>query len=110
MMLGCERPEELVQRRRVAQRDRRLRVCDRCLDLPPVANDPGVLEQPAHVTLAEAGDAFGVEAGKRSPEVLALAQDRQPRQPGLEALEAEALVEPLLVADGVSPLLVVVGV
>ena len=94
----------------IAQRDRRARVGDRGLDLAAVPDDPGVGEQPLDVRLAELGDALGVEARERRAEVLALAQDRQPREPGLEALQAEALVQPALVHHRPAPLLVVVAV
>ena len=50
------------------------------------------------------GDALGVEAGERRAEVLALAQDRQPREPGLEALEAEPLEQPALVDAPAGPI------
>ena len=91
-------PDELVERRRLAQLDRRPRVLDRRLDLAAMADDPGVAEQPLDVALAEARDRLRVEAGERVPEVLPLAQDRQPGEPGLEALEAEPLVDAGLVA------------
>ncbi len=55
-----------------------------------------------------ARDRVGVEAGEGAAEVLALAQDRDPREARLEALETEALVHPLLRRDRPSPLLVVV--
>ena len=42
-------------------------------------------------SLAERRHDRGIEAGERSPERLALAQDRDPRQAGLETLEAELL-------------------
>src|SRR6185437_12523970 len=70
----------------------------------------GVGKQSLDVALAEARDAVGIEAGERRAEALALAQDRQPGQAGLKAFEAEPFVEPVLVVDGVPPLLVVVGV
>jgi hypothetical protein len=59
--------------------------------------------------LAELGDALRVEALERGAEGLALAQDRQPAEAGLEPFEAEPLVEPALVADGAAPFLIVVG-
>ena len=61
------------------------------------------------VPLAEPRDAFRVEVRERRAEVLALAEDRQPGQPGLEALEAQPLEQATLVGDGPSPFLVVVG-
>ena len=39
--------------------------------------------------LAELGDPVDVESGERRTEMLALAQDREPRETGLEALEAD---------------------
>src|SRR5690606_31191385 len=54
-------------------------------------------------------DLLGVEPAERGAEALALAQDRQPRQPGLERLQAEPLVEAPVVADGAAPLVVVIG-
>src|SRR5581483_4947385 len=48
------------------------------------------------------------EVRERRAERLALAQDRDPGEAGLEALEAEALVQAALVAHGAAPLLVVI--
>src|SRR5581483_10029911 len=103
-------PEELVQRPLAAERDGRARVRDRRLDLAAVTDDAGVAEQPPDVPLAEAGDRVRVEPGERRAEGLPLAQDRQPGEARLEALEAEPLVQPALVAHRPPPLLVVVGV
>jgi hypothetical protein len=74
-----------------------------------VPHDRCVPEQPLDVSLAEAGDALGIEALERRSERLALAQDRQPGEPRLEAFETEPLVDPALVGDRATPLLVVVG-
>src|SRR3954451_12810004 len=91
------RPDQLMQRRSgLAQREHAARVRDRRLDLAAVADDAGIRQQALDVALAEAGDGVGVEAGERPPEALPLAQDRQPGQTRLEALETEALVEPEL--------------
>ena len=43
-------------------------------------------EQPSLIVGAEARDCSDVETGECTPEVLPLAQDRQPRQPRLESL------------------------
>src|SRR5690348_16582457 len=102
-------PHDLVERHpRLAQRERGPGVGDRRLDLAPMADDPRVREQPLDVPFAEACDPLRLEAGEPAPERLALAEDRDPGEPGLEALEAEALVQPALVANRTSPLLVVV--
>src|SRR6476469_7626000 len=102
-------PEELLERLRVPQGHRCARVRDRRLDLPAVPDDRGIRYKPLDVPLVERGDAIRIEPVERRPEALALAQDRQPAETGLEAFEAEPLVEAALVADGASPLLVVVG-
>src|SRR5436190_3024806 len=98
--VGPVAPDELRQRRlRLPQRDSRPRVRDRRLDLAAMADDARVLEQALDVRLAEAGDGLGVEPCERGPEALALAEDRQPREAGLEALEAKPLEQAALVAD-----------
>ena len=56
------------------------------------------------------GDRSGSKPANAARKRLALAQDRQPREARLEPLQAEALVDALLVADRAPPLLVVVGV
>ena len=94
---------------RLAQRQRRAGICDRRLDLAAVAHDRVVEEQALDVVFRELRDHLGIEARERAPEGLALAQDRQPRQAGLEALEAEPLVDAALVAHRPAPLVVVVG-
>jgi hypothetical protein len=63
--------------------------------LPRCAHDAGVAEQFLDARRREARDALEVEVRERAPEVLALAQDRQPAQPGLETLEADLLEQPL---------------
>src|SRR5437764_13879910 len=73
-----------------------------------MAHDAGVCEQPPDVAVAEAGDTLEVEARECRAEVLALPQDREPRQPGLEALQAQLLEQSLLVVDREAPLGVVV--
>ena len=105
-----KRPEELVQRLRLAQSDRGPGIRDRGLDLASVADDRGVCQQPGDVALAERGDPDGLEAFECGPEALTLAQDGQPGEARLEPFEAKPLVETALIADGTPPFLVVVGV
>jgi hypothetical protein len=83
-------------------------VGDGGLDLGPVADDAPVGEQPLHVGRAEAGHRGRVETGERGPERLALAEDRQPGQPGLESLQAQLLEQPHVVPLRDAPLVVVV--
>ena len=56
-----------------------------------------------------AAHALGVEAEERLPVALALAQDRDPGEPRLRALEAEQLEERAVVVQRDAPLVVVVG-
>ena len=91
------------------QLERRDRVPDRRLDLAAMADDPGVAEQPLDVALVEVGDPLDRESGERLPKALPLAQDRQPREPGLEALEREQLEQRIVAALLAPPLVVVVG-
>jgi hypothetical protein len=74
-----------------------------------VAHDRRIREQSVDVVLVERGDPVGVEALERGAKPFALAEDRQPREAGLEAFQAEPLVQAALVAYRPTPLLVVVG-
>src|SRR6266511_2332206 len=107
-LVGAESPDELVQRRRVPEIDGPARVRNRRFDLAAVAHDPRIREEPVDVAPVEARDGVRVEVGESAPEVVALAQDREPREAGLEPFEAEALVQPTLVDDRPPPFLVVV--
>jgi hypothetical protein len=66
------------------------------------------LQQSLDIVFAKARERLWLELGERRAEALALAQDRQPGQPGLEPLEADALEQGALVGDRPSPLAVVV--
>jgi hypothetical protein len=50
-----------------------------------------------------------VKAGEGFAEGRTLAEDRQPREPGLEALEGEQLEEGVVAVQRTPPLLVVIG-
>ncbi len=104
---GSESPDEVGQP--LVELERRDGISDRGLDLPAVADDPGVPEQPLHVALVERGDAFDREPGERTPKVLALAKNRQPREAGLEALQREQFEQRVVPALLSTPLVVVVG-
>jgi hypothetical protein len=73
-----------------------------------VADDPRVAEKTVDVPCAEARDDIRVEPRERLAERRPLAQDREPRETRLEALEAETLVDPAFGGDGAAPLLVVI--
>ncbi len=82
---------------------------DRCVDLGGGADDGGVGEQARTVVLAEPRHDLRVEPGEGAPERLALAQDGDPRQAGLEAVEHQLGPEGLRVPLGHAPFLVVIG-
>src|SRR5437870_342854 len=53
-------------------------------DLAAVTDDRSIRQQPLDVALIETGDPLKAKPRERSTERLALAQDREPGQPGLE--------------------------
>src|SRR4029077_11365640 len=99
-------PDQRVQA--VGQAERGARVGDHRADLGPVPDDAAVGHQPGEVLVAEGGHDAGVEPREGGAEVLPLAQDRQPGQPGLEALQAEPLEDGRVAVQRAAPLLVVV--
>ena len=72
---------------------RRRRVRDRSLDLPAVPDDARVGEQPLDVAPPNAATRSGSKPANASRKRRPLPQDRQPREPRLEAFEAEPLVD-----------------
>src|SRR5690606_4132572 len=78
-------------------------------DLAAVADDAGIGEQALDVLFPELRDPIEIEACKTGPKILALAQDRQPRQAGLEPLEADLLEQPDIVGHRTAPFGVVVA-
>ena len=103
------RPDDLLERRtRAVHRAHRDRVGDGRGDLAAVPDDAGVGEQPLDVALGVAGDHLRVEAVEGLAERHPLAQDGDPREAGLEALEAQQLEQRPLVAQRRAPLAVVV--
>src|SRR5256885_10116708 len=87
----------------------RARRRDRAVDLHAVAHDAGVLHQPLDSLRAIARDLRGLKAVEGAAEILALAQDGDPRQSGLEAIEHELLIKRAVVALRYAPLFVVIG-
>ena len=69
------------RRSRLTQRQRRARVRDRRVDLPPVPDDRGVREQPFDVALPEPGDRFGVEPAERLADASRLPGSSATRAP-----------------------------
>jgi hypothetical protein len=108
--LGAEGPDQLRQRlTHLAEAQRGAGILDRGLDLGAIADDPLVGQQPLQVCVTEGRDAANLESGECGSEGLALAKDRQPREAGLERLQAEALIETSIVEDRAAPLAIVVA-
>ena len=74
-----------------------------------MADDAGILQQALDVALAHVGDAGDVEAVEDFAEAVALPEDGDPGEAGLEAFEAELLEEPVVGGDRTAPFVVVVG-
>src|SRR6185436_19758174 len=81
---------------------------DRRFDLAAMADDPGIAEEPIDVALVEVGDALDREPGERLPEALPLAQDREPREAGLEPLQREQFEQRVVATLFAPPLVVMV--
>jgi hypothetical protein len=56
-----------------------------------MADDAGICEQACDLLRSLTGDDAGIEIVERGTEVLALAQDGDPSEPGLEAFQHELL-------------------
>src|SRR5262249_41456497 len=82
---------------------------NRALDLHAIADDARILHQLLDLLRRVARDLLGLEAVEGAAEILALAQDSDPGQSGLEAVEDELLIERAVVVFGHAPFLVVIG-
>src|SRR5579872_1510173 len=78
-------------------------------DLGAVAHDSGLAHQPGDLRCLEARHARRIEPGECFAVVLALAQDRDPREPGLSAFEDQELEQTAIVVNGSSPFAIVIG-
>src|SRR5947207_12620611 len=74
-----------------------------------MTEDARIPEQALHVAGPEVRHPFWYEVGERAPESLTLAENRQPREPRLEAFEADLLVDAHVIGDWPAPLVVVIG-
>lgn len=92
----------------VAQHPSALRVVDDGSDLARVAHDARVAQQTRHVGGVEGGQPIHVELAKGAPEGLALVQDGQPAQAGLEAFEADLLEQAPVIGHRKAPLVIMV--
>ena len=81
----------------------------RGLDLGARADDAGIGHQALDLRRAEARDRVRIKAGKGGAERLPLPEDRDPGEPGLEALQHQRLPEHPGIAHGHAPFRVVIG-
>ena len=81
----------------------------RAFDLGAIAHDAGVLHQALDFRRPVAGDFFRHKAVEGAAEIFALAQNGDPRQAGLKAVEHELFVERAVVVFRHAPFLVVIG-
>src|SRR5690606_36672046 len=104
-----EAPEEGGQRAcLVSQFPCPPRIVDGRDDLAAMADNPGIGKQPFYIVIGELRDPVEIEAFEGFAEVLALAQDGQPGQAGLESLQADLLEKPPVVAYRPPPFMVVI--
>ena len=73
-----------------------------------MAHNAGISEQAGDIRLAEFRDPVEIETGEGGAEILALAQDGQPRQARLKALQADLLEQPAVVGHRPPPLRIVI--
>ena len=104
-----ERPEEGVEPAGVAQPSTARAFVIAASTLSRLRTMPVSAISRARSASSKRATCVGVEAREGRTEGGPLAQDRQPRQPGLERLEGEPLVDGALAADRHPPLGVVVG-
>ena len=92
-----------------SERKKRLRILDRSGDLEPISHDPGVAQQPPHITRAVASDLLCAEPVERSLIVFPFLQNRDPAQPCLGAFEDQEFEEHPIIVQRHTPFVIVVG-
>ena len=107
--IHCKAPKKFMQLRPGFDEVKRSAgVVDGCLDLSPVPNDARILQKSVDVLLAESRDDVHVEMRECIPEILALAENREPRQSGLKTLQTDLFEQPGVVDNRASPFGVVI--
>ena len=84
-------------------------VADGGLEFAAMADQPGVLHEGVDFLRIEARDFLGVEPCKGFAVVLALTQDRQPREAGLRTFEDELFEVQSIIVHRHAPFFVMVG-
>src|SRR6266851_2068372 len=83
--------------------------CDRAFDLGAIADDADVVHQRVNLFRVVARDLFGAEIVEGAAKIVALAQNRDPRQPGLETVEDELFIKRPIIIFRHAPFGVVIG-
>jgi hypothetical protein len=84
-------------------------IVNRRFDLRSVSDDARVPHQTGDIPSGEGRYLSRIEAGECLAKIFTLVKDGPPREPGLESLENQELVNRLIVADGSTPLVIVIG-
>lgn len=87
---------------------KRLSVGDGRCDFEPVADDARVVQQTVYVIWTITRNSLGVEAVEGRDEMLPLAQDGDPGEPGLEAFKEQPFKKGAIIVAGYAPFFVVV--
>src|SRR5258708_15136026 len=105
-----ETPEQF-RKARAFFRDLEVGLCagDRTLDLGAIANDAGIVHQRMNFFRVVARDLLRLKVVESFAKIFALAQDRDPGQPGLKAVEDEFFVQRAVVIFRHAPFGVVIG-
>ncbi len=74
-----------------------------------MTHDPLVSQQPLDICIVIKSHAVEIEPVKGCTKILSLAQDRQPRQAGLETFKADFLKQTLITRYRNAPLIIVIG-
>ncbi len=77
-------------------------------NLPPMADNSGVLQKSGDIALAEAGDLLKIEIFKGLPEIFALPENGEPAKTSLESFQTDLFEEALIINNSPSPLFVMI--
>ncbi len=77
-------------------------------DLAAMTHNAGILHQTLNVFVSKCRHFLDVKPGEGSAKILALAQDCQPGQAGLEPLKAQFFKQPCVIGNRMSPFMVMI--
>ncbi len=94
--------------RPVGNLEKRLGIADESLDFQAIPDDSSVEQQAMELTRAIVGDFFRIEIVECSPVIFPLAQDGEPTESCLGALQTKHFEQASILADRNTPFLIVV--